>query len=367
MFTTPNMSLVAWDQGLDDYDWDQLANNWVAVDQHDHSTGRGAKIPSGGIQDNAIITTKIQDGSVVQSKLADNSVGGPQIINNSVGTAEIADGAVTTPKIANGAVTSQKLDPNFLPLGTVIAWYRPSSTVTLPTGWEVADGRSWATVTNDWGVSTGNMPDLRNKFILGAATTGTGTIPSTPPDIGVAGGAHTRALSHTHTTQGHAHAHNHFVNNHSHTIGPHQHTVPHSHTVNPHSHGISPAGAHNHGLSWRYNLTEVVDHQTSSGSARYQTLWSSDMPQDGSGSGSLGGVSDHSHGGATATAGATTTTDAPLTSVNSSYESGLTSSSTSIDSTPATVVVDAGDASSSNAGDFRPAYVGLLYLLKVRL
>lgn len=81
------MGLQIWDQLTDPYDHNQLAGNWDKVDQHDHSSGRGVQIPTGGIADGAITAAKIAAGT----------------------TLTIADGSVTTPKIANTAVTADKL------------------------------------------------------------------------------------------------------------------------------------------------------------------------------------------------------------------------------------------------------------------
>lgn len=69
-FTTPKMSLRIWDQLADPYDHNQLADNWSKVDQHDHTPGRGVLIPTEGINDGAITTTKIADASITIAKLA---------------------------------------------------------------------------------------------------------------------------------------------------------------------------------------------------------------------------------------------------------------------------------------------------------
>jgi hypothetical protein len=48
------MGLRVWNLLLDDYDHEQLANNWAKVDAHDHSPGRGVLIPTEGIANEAI-------------------------------------------------------------------------------------------------------------------------------------------------------------------------------------------------------------------------------------------------------------------------------------------------------------------------
>lgn len=97
--STPNMSLVTWQTGDDIYDWQQLLSNWLKVDAHDHTSGKGVQIPTGGIRDGAVTAAKLDANAVPPSAPPDGSVT----------TAKLADGAVTTPKIADGAVTADKL------------------------------------------------------------------------------------------------------------------------------------------------------------------------------------------------------------------------------------------------------------------
>lgn len=55
---TPRMSLKVWNAGSDPYDHEQLADNFLKLDIHDHSQGRGTQIPSAGIVDGAITVQK---------------------------------------------------------------------------------------------------------------------------------------------------------------------------------------------------------------------------------------------------------------------------------------------------------------------
>jgi hypothetical protein len=109
------------------------------------------------------------------------------------------------------------------PLGSVLEWWRPSSTYDAgagagnpPPGYAVCDGSTLSAANHDFG--TGGpivLPDLRNKFVLGADITtadGTAGTPSSNPGIRGAGGAHQRDLSHTHV-----------VNNHNHDLSSHVH------------------------------------------------------------------------------------------------------------------------------------------------
>lgn len=47
--TTINLGLRLWDQLLDDYNNQQLADNFAKIDVHDHSPGRGVQISAAGL------------------------------------------------------------------------------------------------------------------------------------------------------------------------------------------------------------------------------------------------------------------------------------------------------------------------------
>jgi hypothetical protein len=323
-FVTSNMGLITWDQGADPYDHAQLASNWIAVDTHDHSTGRGRQVPSAGIVDAAITSAKIADGAVIPTKIPDASITQAKLAVNSVGSAQIIDGSVGAPEILDGSVGVAELDPNIVPLGTVIAWYRPNTGVSLPGGgWEVCDGRAWNTVSNAWGVSAGFMPDLRNKFILGAALTNIGTGFTQNPDIGMAGGTHSNDLTHGHTVNAH------------------------SHTVNAHSHVITADGNHFHYYgSDNGSLTPpanpvgpTVQSIANRGNDNYQTaaaVAEAFAYKNHNHYGNTSLTPDHTHGGSTGNA------------------------------TPGTDSQSPGTNSQLGIQDNRPAYVGLLYIMRVR-
>lgn len=329
-FITTNMLLTIWDSDDDFFDGSQLAGNWTAVDVHNHTPGHGTLIPSGGLADGAITTAKIAADAVTPDKIPNNSITGSELANNAIATQHLTDASVTTPKIADGAVTPAKIAGDFLPIGFVGAWYRPNSSVPLPTGWEICDGRAWSTIINAWGVSTGNIPNLVNKFILGAALTGIGTDPASPPDIGASGGSHTRDFLHTHTV------------------------TNHSHTVDAHHHGISVDGAHKHrwlttiwdGSNQPIGTTFVDGMQRGTavpGSAgTRQSFYIPELNRNEyygeNVNAPMETVAGHSHGTITGDAGSNTSVATGVTTGN-----GL-----------------------ANSTDVRPAFVGLLYIMRVR-
>jgi hypothetical protein len=57
--TSSKMGLRIWNQLLDLFDHAQLANNFSKIDLHDHTPGRGVLIPTEGIFDGAITTSKL--------------------------------------------------------------------------------------------------------------------------------------------------------------------------------------------------------------------------------------------------------------------------------------------------------------------
>lgn len=325
MFITVNMGLTAWDLGSDQYDHAQLANNFALIDQHNHASGKGVQIPGTGIVDGAITATKIGTSAVVPAThIGPATIPQSRMMDDSIGSDQIQDNAILTQHILNGAITADKLDATIIPVGFVAMWYRADSSVLPPSNWEIMDGRAWSTITNKLGAggvqwNTGNIPNMSNKFPLGSALAGTGSGPSTPPGIGGTGGAHERDLSHTHTANAH------------------------SHVVDAHAHVIASDGAHNHNFVGQAGngdlFTRDVGMPRAEGTrqALYLPGHNSNSSLGSNVSTPMASVAAHSHGGTTAAATAGTSS---VTETLNSWASGNL--------------------------DFRPAHVGLLFIMKVR-
>ena len=91
-------------------DWNKMQGDIRdAIQTHKHtgtSTDDGVKIPTDGIEDNAVTSAKIADRAVTKEKLADE-------VKEAIKEAgAIPDGAITTPKLADRAVTKEKLAGN---------------------------------------------------------------------------------------------------------------------------------------------------------------------------------------------------------------------------------------------------------------
>lgn len=68
------MSLKVWNSPSDPYDHEQLADNFLKLDVHDHSQGRGAQIGAAGIQNGAITAIHIAPGAITSGLLGAGSV-----------------------------------------------------------------------------------------------------------------------------------------------------------------------------------------------------------------------------------------------------------------------------------------------------
>lgn len=96
-FTTTNMGLSTWPGGTDFFDHTQLADNFVDIDAHDHSAGKG------------VLVAGIAASAVAAVNLATNAVTTVKVTDLAVTTAKINDLAVTTGKLADLAVSEAKV------------------------------------------------------------------------------------------------------------------------------------------------------------------------------------------------------------------------------------------------------------------
>jgi hypothetical protein len=317
MINTGNMALTVWDQILDDFDYGQLEENWIAIDQHDHSSGKGIRIGTASIAPDAITNALLAPNSVGSAQLQDNSVSTADIQALAITNALLAPNSVQANVIQDGAVGAKALDPTLIPLGTVQNWWRPPGSVATPGGmWEIMDGRAWSTITNAWSLTTGNIPDMRGQFVQGADVLGTHG-----PAIGVSGGANTASLAHSHN-----------VNSHLHGVPDHNHWIDHSGT---HGHNF-----YNGLVSWSRrnainpNVFQLRDYNGSAVDVLYYSIYlkgltsaqpSSPFYNNGLNDGPtpIDQDGDHNHGGMTQgmmtalnTTAAGTGTDSQLGTVN---------------------------------------------------
>jgi len=201
------------------------------------------------------------------------------------------------------------------PTGTIVAYAGASA----PAGWLFCHGqavsrttyaRLFAVIGTTYGAGDGsttfNLPDLRQRFPLGKAVSGTGST------LGATGGA----IDHTHSVPSHTHSMS------------HSHSMSHTHTVNPPNTSTTSNGGHYHNVS----------------------LWDSNVP--------VGGGSSASHSvrqAETSTTGTHThNVDIPA----------FTSGGSSASNTGGSSASSTGSAGSGQTGSSNPPYLVVNYIIK---
>lgn len=74
MITTPSMGLTRWDQPNDVFSYTELSSNFNLLDLHDHTAGKGVQVPTGGLANLAVDTTKLNNLAVTDAKIATATV-----------------------------------------------------------------------------------------------------------------------------------------------------------------------------------------------------------------------------------------------------------------------------------------------------
>lgn len=261
------------------------------------------------------------------------------IIGGSIGTAvnidasRLASGLVPSARLGTGGAGAGAkfltdaqtfVDPISVLPGSGMLWFNNSA----PTGYLICDGSAVSRTTYSvlfgligtaYGVGDGsttfNLPDLRQRFPLGKAASGTGNT------LGATGGA----IDHTHTGAAHTH-----------TIASHTHTGPsHTHTISAdgsHNHGgtTTSDGLHGHTFSTNTDTPSAVDSSggTSAGflvpttGHTHHLSGSSDL--NGTHSHTISSDGSHSHGGATGASGTGVTGGTSLTTDSTTPGAGGT-------------------------------------------
>lgn len=88
--TTPNMGLKRWDQPNDIFSYTELSNNFASIDTHDHSSGKGVQIPTGGIANLAVDNTKLATDAVTNTKIAAATIAGDRLVNSTIADTKLA-------------------------------------------------------------------------------------------------------------------------------------------------------------------------------------------------------------------------------------------------------------------------------------
>jgi hypothetical protein len=79
--TTANMGLKQWDVSTDLFSYTELKDNFGKIDVHDHTTGKGVQVPTGGIANGAVTLAKLATASVDSTKIVDASVDDADLVS----------------------------------------------------------------------------------------------------------------------------------------------------------------------------------------------------------------------------------------------------------------------------------------------
>lgn len=263
-----------WDRSQDSFNGEDLVYNFDNLDEliggPDGATGASGNEFAG------VASSWLGYGDAIPSQATDTQYPG----TTNAGY-EVQSGRRTLYSIVSG------LNYNDVPLGAVVTWWRPSSSISIPDGWVPCDGRTLSADQHSYPFAgTITVPDLRNKFVIGAdaAVPGINAFNGYALEAGatpagdenndrtnngpVAGGAayapgigydagienpsarsgtnKLRSVSHSHTAgtlkiKDHTHAidHTHSVPPHAHRIEPHSHEMTHHHLMPNHEHQLT--------------------------------------------------------------------------------------------------------------------------------
>jgi hypothetical protein len=183
MLSTPNMGLIAWNLPTDAYNSEELAENFVKLDLHDHTNGKGQRITTAALADNTVTAAKLHPdavadatigtGSISNSALADNAVTTDKVADGTLLGADLAAGAIDTAQIAANAVTRAKIPKAFIQAKRVAFVSQQFITIT----WDTSFGDTnytvipASTVSTSMAISTQTATQV--QINLSTALTGT--------------------------------------------------------------------------------------------------------------------------------------------------------------------------------------------------
>lgn len=201
------------------------------------------------------------------------------------------------------------INNNELHTGVPIGGFIPFGGTSAPTNFLMCNGAEvsrttyanlFAVIGTNYGSGNGsttfNVPNIKGRFVLGKADSGTGN------SMGATGGS----IDHTHSVPNHAHAisaHTHTMNNHTHSVPSHTHTTPsHEHTVPGHGHDSRHAlatisintasGSHSHEYGIRHGSGATIGTNTNRALRAAQT---SNVIDDTNTTSSSGSTHTHSN------------------------------------------------------------------------
>src|SRR5262252_529729 len=80
-----------------------------AVDQHNHTSGKGLQLAAGAIPAGTITSAMIADGTIQGADIASGTVTSTNILDGTIATADLANNAVTNAKLGTDTARSSLL------------------------------------------------------------------------------------------------------------------------------------------------------------------------------------------------------------------------------------------------------------------
>lgn len=203
--TTTKMGLTSWNEGDDNYSYEQLANNWQLIDFHDHTPGRGVPVAPGGLASGAVLQQNIAAGVIGIQHLSTQLTKDLGLGTNGRGSVQVAGAtSITTTSITvPDQVMSLNVDAGSLVGITYQALAKVSSGGSLNAAicTSLNPSGSWAATsiaTNNGAPSSGPEVQLNNTYFTpiatngvylvgGNSTTADSTESTTPQLVGFAG------------------------------------------------------------------------------------------------------------------------------------------------------------------------------------
>ncbi|MDX1744355.1 MAG: tail fiber protein [Halobacteriales archaeon] len=217
---TRKVAEVDFDTGSNEITALRLLEGELVAHSHDGLDG-SSPFPHADLQDLTSGDPHTQYSLVDGSRAFTNPIGGiDPTADNELATKDYAD--------------------SLLDLGVPVGTVMPYGGSSAPSGWLLCDGSSFSDATYPdlaavlagvygSGAGTTNVPDLRGRFPMGKASSGTGS------SLGASGGS----LDHTHTQPSHTHS----QSTHSHSMTAHSHSSPTTASGGSHSHTQSSTGS----------------------------------------------------------------------------------------------------------------------------
>jgi hypothetical protein len=137
--TTTKMGLTTWNLEDDDYDSQQLANNWQLVDFHDHTIGRGVPIPAGGLG----------AGSVLQQNIAAGVISGQHLgsaLSQDLGIGVNGRGYTGIPAPQSVTTTNYSFAPTQDVVSNLVVAAGGMIEVTYQALWKISSGAGYAII-----------------------------------------------------------------------------------------------------------------------------------------------------------------------------------------------------------------------------